>query len=123
MITNLERQQYVLQRLFMLSRDRNLDRFRWNKGSSWKAQEWNEILPTDAEILMNVFCCMLDNMLPADSERDRPFWRSYFLSRTPLQPLPSSFRNRLFLVHTHAKPPHFKVLVRGAVREIVPVSK
>lgn len=34
--SSLERQQYVLERLIMLSKDRSLDRYRWNKGSTWK---------------------------------------------------------------------------------------
>lgn len=35
--SSLDRQQYVLERLFLLSKDRNLDRYRWDKGASnWK---------------------------------------------------------------------------------------
>ena len=119
--SSLERQQYVLERLIMLSKDRSLDRFRWNKGAAWKGKEWTENLPTDAEILMNTFCCMLDNMLPADNERDRPFWKSYYFSKGPNRPFTPRARSRLFLVQTVRRPPHFKVLVKGAVREIVPV--
>ncbi|DAZ99052.1 TPA: hypothetical protein N0F65_010938 [Lagenidium giganteum] len=117
---SLERQQYVLDRLILLSKDRNLDRFRWDKGAAWKGKDWSESMPTDAEILMNVFCCVLDNMLPAENERDRPFWKNYFLAKPPRLPFASSVRSRLYLVQTKARPPHFKVLVRGAVRDIVP---
>ncbi|KAG7401660.1 hypothetical protein PHYBOEH_011614 [Phytophthora boehmeriae] len=118
--SSLERQQYVLERLIMLSKDRSLDRFRWNKGAAWKGKEWTESLPTDAEILMNTFCCMMDNMLPADNERDRPFWKSYYFSKGPNRPFTPKVRSRLFLVQTVGRPPHFKALVKGAVREIVP---
>uniref|UniRef100_K3X6G3 Transmembrane protein n=1 Tax=Globisporangium ultimum (strain ATCC 200006 / CBS 805.95 / DAOM BR144) TaxID=431595 RepID=K3X6G3_GLOUD len=118
--SSLERQQYVLERLIMLSKDRSLDRYRWSKGSTWKGKEWSDSLPSDAEILMNVFCCMMDNMLPADSERDRPFWKSYFLSKGPRRPFTPSVRSRLFVVRTVGRPPHFKVLARAGVREIVP---
>ncbi|CAI5733607.1 unnamed protein product [Peronospora farinosa] len=118
--SSLERQQYVLERLIMLSKDRSLDRFRWNKGAAWKGKEWTENLPTDAEILMNTFCCMMDNMLPADNERDRPFWKSYYFSKGPHRPFTPRVRSRLFLVQTVGRPPHFKVLVKGAAREIVP---
>ncbi|TYZ61175.1 hypothetical protein PybrP1_012391 [[Pythium] brassicae (nom. inval.)] len=118
--SSLERQQYVLERLIMLSKDRSLDRYRWNKGSAWKGKEWSESLPSDAEVLMNVFCCMMDNMLPADSERDRPFWKSYFLGKGPRRPFTPSIRSRLFVVRTVGRPPHFKILAKAAVREIVP---
>ncbi|GLE04803.1 hypothetical protein PINS_up013782 [Pythium insidiosum] len=119
--SSLERQQYVLERLILLSKDRNLDRFRWNKGgATWKGKDWSDALPSDAEILMNVFCCILDNALPAENERDRPFWRSYFLGKPPRRPFTSRMRSRLYFVQTVARPPHFKVLVKGAVREIVP---
>ncbi|TDH70807.1 hypothetical protein CCR75_005532 [Bremia lactucae] len=118
--SSLERQQYVLERLMMLSKDRSLDRFRWNKGSAWKGKDWTDTLPTDADILMNTFCCMMDNMLPAENERDRPFWRSYFCSQGPSRPFTPRVRSRLFLVQTVIRPPHFKALVKGAVREIVP---
>lgn len=124
-VTSLERQQYVLERLILLSKDRNLDRYKWNQGaSSWKGSRWSDHvhdLPVDAEILMNLFCCMLDNMLPAESQRDRPFRKSYFLSKGPRRPFTSSVRSRLFLVQTVSRPPHFKALVKGRVREIVPV--
>lgn len=70
---------------------------------------------------MNVFCCMMDNMLPADTERDRPFWKSYFLNKGPRRPFTPSVRSRLFVVRTVGRPPHFKILARAAVREIVPV--
>ncbi|KAJ0397460.1 hypothetical protein ATCC90586_000249 [Pythium insidiosum] len=119
--SSLERQQYVLERLILLSKDRNLDRFRWNKGgATWKGKDWSDALPSDAEILMNVFSCILDNALPAENERDRPFWRSYFLGKPPRRPFTSRMRSRLYFVQTVARPPHFKVLVKGAVREIVP---
>lgn len=85
-------------------------------------KEWSESLPSDAEVLMNVFCCMMDNMLPADSERDRPFWKSYFLGKGPRRPFTPSIRSRLFVVRTVGRPPHFKILARANVREIVPVS-
>lgn len=84
-------------------------------------KEWSESLPSDAEILMNVFCCMMDNMLPADNERDRPFWKSYFLGKGPRRPFTPSIRSRLFVVRTVGRPPHFKILAKAAVREIVPV--
>ncbi|CEG42706.1 Uncharacterized conserved membrane protein [Plasmopara halstedii] len=117
---SLERQQYVLERLIMLSKDRSLDRYRWNKGSTWKGKDWADSLPTDAEILMNTFCCLMDNMLPADNGRDRPFWKSYYFNKGPNRPFTLQVRSRLFLVKTVARPPHFKALVKGAVREIVP---
>lgn len=118
--SSLERQQYVLERLIMLSKDRSLDRFRWNKGSAWKGKGWTDVLPTDAEILMNTFCCLMDNMLPADNGRDRPFWKSYYFSKGPNRPFTPRVRSRLFLVKTVGCPPHFKALVKGSVREIVP---
>ena len=105
----------------MLSKDRSLDRYRWNKGSAWKGKDWTDTLPTDADILVNTFCCMMDNMLPVENERDRPFWRSYFDSQGPSRPFTPRVRSRLFLVQTVGRPPHFKALVKGAVREIVPV--
>jgi hypothetical protein len=84
-------------------------------------KEWSDNLPTDAEILMNAFCCMMDNTLPADNERDRPFWKSYYFSKGPNRPFTPRVRSRLFLVQTVSRAPHFKVLTKGAVREIVPV--
>lgn len=136
---SLDRQQYVLERLILLSKDRNLNRYRWKSGFSWKGwskrlqvlvfnklslgKQWTESLPSDAEILMNVFCCMLDNLLPADNERDRPFWKSYFLNKGLWVPLSSRFRNRICLVQTVSNPPHFKVMAKGTVYEVVPVRE
>lgn len=121
--SSLERQQYVLERLILLSKDRNLDRFRWNKGSNWKGKEWTDSLPSDSEIMMNVFCCILDNMLPMHNENDRPFHKSYYLPKGPRRPFTASVRSRLFFVQTVKRPPHFKVLAKATVREIVPCDE
>jgi hypothetical protein len=120
--SSLERQEYVLERLIMLSKDRNLDRFRWDKGATtYKGKPWTESLPSDIDILMNVFCCIMDNMLPADHEKDRPFAKSYFMGKPPRRPFTPAMRSRLYFVKTVQRPPHFKVLAKAVVREIVPV--
>ncbi|KAF1774618.1 hypothetical protein GQ600_16168 [Phytophthora cactorum] len=103
--SSLERQQYVLERLIM-------DQL--GKAKSGRKLPYGR-RDSDEHVLLHD-----GQHAPADNERDRPFWKSYYFSKGPNRPFTPRVRSRLFLVQTVGRPPHFKALVKGAVREIVP---
>ncbi len=85
-------------------------------GKAW-TKEAN--LPTDAELIMNLFCAMLDDVLPAVSDNDRPFRRAHY---APVPPTKSASIRGMFLIYySQPSPPNFKVIANGQVREILPV--
>lgn len=46
-------------------------------------REWGPDLPTDAAIVMRLFVCCSDDLLPRAWEDDRPFARQFFVDREP----------------------------------------
>ncbi len=56
--------EYLIQRIIELSDGPYLQRFIWNGGGKWRGKEWTPELPTDAQILIHLFCTFLDLKLP-----------------------------------------------------------
>ncbi|OQS03829.1 hypothetical protein THRCLA_03878, partial [Thraustotheca clavata] len=111
---------YCIQRLKTLAEDGFLGQYRWDSGGSWKGKPWSKEanLPTDAELIMNLFCAMLDDVLPAVSDTDRPFRRAHY---APVPPTKSASIRGMFLIYySQPTPPNFKVIANGQVREILP---
>ncbi|OQR81266.1 hypothetical protein ACHHYP_16616 [Achlya hypogyna] len=111
---------YCIQRLKTLAEDGFLGQYRWDSGGAWKGKPWSKDanLPTDAELIMNLFCAMLDDVLPAVSDTDRPFRRAHY---APVPPTKSASIRGMFLIYySQPLPPNFKVIANGQVREILP---
>ncbi|KDO31107.1 hypothetical protein SPRG_04246 [Saprolegnia parasitica CBS 223.65] len=111
---------YCIQRLRTLAEDGFLGQYRWDSGGAWKGKAWTKEanLPTDAELIMNLFCAMLDDVLPAVSDNDRPFRRAHY---APVPPTKSASIRGMFLIYySQPSPPNFKVIANGQVREILP---
>lgn len=47
--------------------------------------EWSENLPTDAAVVMKLFVCCSDGLMPKQWETDRPFARQHLVDRQPLK--------------------------------------
>jgi len=56
---------YVRARIDFLSQSSYLSGYKWNSGGEWKGQPWHKLLqlPTDAKLVMELFCCYMDNYL------------------------------------------------------------
>ncbi|CAN0454134.1 unnamed protein product, partial [Ectocarpus sp. 12 AP-2014] len=75
---------YVLSRLSVLSEDDFMSAFDYAGGGGYPAgRDWAADLPTDAAIVMKLFVCCSDKLLPRDWEEDRPFARQFFVDRAP----------------------------------------
>lgn len=46
-------------------------------------RDWSKDLPTDAAVVMRLFVCCSDQLLPREWEQDRPFARQHFVDRQP----------------------------------------
>uniref|UniRef100_A0A7S1XJ82 Uncharacterized protein n=1 Tax=Phaeomonas parva TaxID=124430 RepID=A0A7S1XJ82_9STRA len=75
-------------------------------------------LPSDAAILVNLFCAYLDAQLPRSTRTERPFTRRFLLEGMP--PNPDVLQNQILLLQWRSSPTHFKVVVRGEVWEAQP---
>lgn len=58
----------------------------WGGGGRYPAgMEWSENLPTDAAVVMKLFVCCSDGLMPKQWETDRPFARQHLVDRQPLK--------------------------------------
>lgn len=114
---------YVISRLFTLSEDGFMGKYRWNRGGSWKGKEWTPEFPTDAQVAMNVFCSFMDGLLPPAFEGDhRPFRRVHYMSAPPTAH--QNIRGRYLIFQSQELPtPHYRVIVNGALQEVMPGKK
>lgn len=55
--------------------------YRWKFGSDYRGRRWDQDLPTDAQIVMHMFCTYMDFRLPTDARfpDGRTFTGLYFL--------------------------------------------
>lgn len=113
-----EHEAYVLSRIHTLSSDSYLGQARWDGGGFWKGKEWTTDLPSDSEVIMNVFCALMDGLLPQSNESDRPFRRLHFMESPPQRG--TSLRGRYVLFQSEKTPPNYKVIVNGKVQEVLP---
>ena len=64
-----------------LGQDSCMGAYRWKSGSDYRGRSWDQDLPTDAQIVMHVFCTYMDSRLPTDArfQDGRTFTGLYFL--------------------------------------------
>jgi len=71
-------QEYVMERVQELGRDdtRSSD-WKWDSGGSFRGKAWTSELPTDAELLMQIFCVEMDSKIRDVSCKE--FTRKYYV--------------------------------------------
>eukprot|EP00752_Nemacystus_decipiens_P013871 g12316.t1 len=113
---------YVLSRLRVLSDDEFMSAFEYAGGSGYPAnRDWGPDLPTDAAIVMRLFVCCSDELLPRAWEDDRPFARQFFVDREPSRE--DALPGRFFLARNGVlHPPHFFVVANQEKWNILPGS-
>eukprot|EP00903_Cladosiphon_okamuranus_P015284 g14124.t1 len=113
---------YVLARLRVLSDDEFMSAFEYAGGGGYPAnREWRPDLPTDAAIVMRLFVCCSDELLPRGWEDDRPFARQFFVDREPSRE--DALPGRYFLARNEQlHPPHFFVVANQEKWNTLPGS-
>ncbi|KAI9090851.1 cytochrome B561, N terminal-domain-containing protein [Phlyctochytrium arcticum] len=98
----------------------NLASYQWNSGSSWQGKPWsNEWYPTDAQLVMHMFCRFLDEMMPGENFAtygNLPFSPKYFV---PLGVKPGPSQS-IQIRHYTRWPPHYNLVVEGTVYDVYP---
>ncbi|RKP20027.1 hypothetical protein ROZALSC1DRAFT_28440, partial [Rozella allomycis CSF55] len=82
--SNKTHREYILQRIRDLEAGSVLANFKWNEGGYFNGQPYSPAFPTDAELLMSLFCVFLDYMLTENDDqlntkRAHPFTSKYFV--------------------------------------------
>ncbi|XP_065674400.1 transmembrane protein 209 isoform X2 [Hydra vulgaris] len=110
-------QEYLVSRLKELATGGCLRLYKWDGGGTFKNNPWNSDLPTDAQVLMHLFCTYMDTHLPANPRypSGKSFSGLYFL-KTPAKT--SERTSNLSLYQSRIQPPHFKLLVENNVIDL-----
>uniref|UniRef100_A0A1I8APS1 SH2 domain-containing protein n=1 Tax=Steinernema glaseri TaxID=37863 RepID=A0A1I8APS1_9BILA len=127
-------QEYLVSRVKQLASDIAMREFKWQSGSNapttsdGKTTAWNEQLPTDSELVWQLFCVFMDTQMTPQSlaimEADiqKPFTNSYTHSKTvritPIQKYPHAF----YISMASSSPPHFELYTDGG-RTVIEYGK
>ncbi|KND03703.1 uncharacterized protein SPPG_01168 [Spizellomyces punctatus DAOM BR117] len=109
---------YIVERIKILAKGNNLAMYQWNGGSDMEGKPWsNDKQPTDAQLVMHLFCRFMDEMMPGENFAtygNFPFSSKFFI---PIgsKPGPS---HTIQIRHYTKWPPHFHVVVEGTVYDI-----
>ena len=110
-------QEYLVKRIKELGQDSCMGAYRWKSGSDYRGRRWDQDLPTDAQIVMHVFCTYMDSRLPTDArfQDGRTFTGLYFLKNLDK---PESRKRDLAIHRFRQNPPHFKVISGDEVHDV-----
>ncbi|CAM9458725.1 unnamed protein product [Ascophyllum nodosum] len=111
---------YVLERLKVLAEDDFMSAFDYDNGGMYPAgRDWSEELPTDAAVVMRLFVCCSDDLLPRQWDKDRPFARQHLVDRQPCKS--DALPGRFFLTRNDAlHPPYYLVVADEEVWHALP---
>eukprot|EP00612_Vaucheria_litorea_P001716 CAMPEP_0171454374 /NCGR_PEP_ID=MMETSP0945-20130129/1683_1 /TAXON_ID=109269 /ORGANISM="Vaucheria litorea, Strain CCMP2940" /LENGTH=513 /DNA_ID=CAMNT_0011979379 /DNA_START=237 /DNA_END=1778 /DNA_ORIENTATION=- len=103
---------YVFERVQQLAEDNKLGGMRWEGGGPFREKPWNENFPTDAEIVMHIFCCRMDEILARTSHErldGQPFTSRYYLEGQNSKQDLTKYRSRVAILRTDRKVDNGKV--------------
>lgn len=107
-------QDYLVKRIKELGSDGCISEFSWASGGV-HGKTWEEHLPTDASLVMHMFCTYLDSRLPPEIKfpDGKTFTCQYFI-KTPDKPDLTKEDNML-LYQSDINPPHFQVVIKNTI--------
>ncbi|XP_066922289.1 transmembrane protein 209-like isoform X1 [Clytia hemisphaerica] len=110
-------QEYLVARLKELSTGGCLRLYKWDNGGNYKGKPWNSDLPTDAEIIIHLFCTYLDTHLPSNPRyADGKSFSGLHFIKTPIKP--EERKSELCIYQSRTRKPHFKVLLEDQTCEL-----
>ncbi|KAI9145514.1 cytochrome B561, N terminal-domain-containing protein [Paraphysoderma sedebokerense] len=71
--------EYLYYRIHELAQGARLSHYVWNRGGQWgvdtsgNKREWTSDLPSDAEVIVHLFCVYLDSIMPGEN----PLWAGH----------------------------------------------
>ncbi|CAL1535157.1 unnamed protein product [Lymnaea stagnalis] len=92
----------------------SMSAYTWNKGGNY-GKQWSEHLPTDAALVMHLYCCYLDSRLPVQPRYpDGKSFTSQHFVKTPDKP-GLDHKDNLQIYQSCVNPPHFQVVIGSQI--------
>lgn len=111
---------YIISRIGELARGGCLSAFQWNSGGPYQGRPFNQDqLPTDDQLVMRLFCCFLDEMMPGENSGiygSKPFTNKYYL---PVDSKPDVMRS-IQIRHYTKHPAHYNLIVEKMIWDVYP---
>ncbi|KAI8900279.1 cytochrome B561, N terminal-domain-containing protein [Globomyces pollinis-pini] len=107
---------YIVHRIKKLAQGPCLINFKWNSGEAPKDSSWSDQFPSDALLVMTLFCRFMDEKFPCEGfgpDPYHPFTNNYFLDS--LKPRQMS---RIRIRQSTKSPPHFQLLVDNNILDV-----
>ena len=102
---------YLVNRIRELARGSDISLYRWNSGGTYKSKKWDSSFPTDAQILIHLFCTYMDSMIPPTlSIADTHPFTSRFFSSAPQRF--EDTQGAIAIYQTQILPPNFSLLIK-----------
>ncbi|KAI6659305.1 hypothetical protein LOD99_14976 [Oopsacas minuta] len=102
---------YLVNRIRELAKGSDISLYRWNSGGSYKGKKWDSSFPTDAQILIHLFCTYMDSMVPPTlSIADTQPFTSRFFSSAPQRF--EDIQGVIAIYQTQILPPNFSILIK-----------
>lgn len=113
---------YLVNRIRELAKGSDISLYRWNSGGSYKGNKWDSSFPTDAQIIIHLFCTYMDSMVPptltiADTQ---PFTSRFFASAPQRY---EDIQGVIALYQTQILPPNFSLLTKDKSLLAVPKGR
>jgi len=109
--------EYVIHRIKVLGNTGCRSReWNWNSGGDWNGKPWTVELPTDAELMMHVFCIDMDTKLSPGCTT-RAFASKYFVEGR-FDPTPSRPVELAIYQRKSSSGPHFDIIHSNEVKKI-----
>lgn len=106
-------QDYLRNRIRDLSTG-SMSAYTWDKGGNY-GKPWSEHLPTDAALVMHLYCCYLDSRLPVQPRfPDGKSFTSQHFVKTPDKP-GLDHKDNLQIYQSCLNPPHFQVVIGSQI--------
>lgn len=110
-------QEYLVKRIKDLGKDGCMGEFCWNSGGDY-GKEWGEHLPTDAALVVHLFCTYMDSRLPTQPKYpDGKTFTSQHFIKTPDKPNLDK-EDTVCIYQSSINPPHFQVVIGKTVHQI-----
>ncbi|ORX60815.1 hypothetical protein BCR36DRAFT_314656 [Piromyces finnis] len=108
---------YIIERIKTLARGGCLAAYRWDSGSDWNGKAWNqERFPTDAEIILHLFCSYMDFQMPGQGSSNA-FTNDYYVSKDGKH---SPYLEHIQIKQVEKYPPRYSFIARGCIWGVYP---
>lgn len=109
-------QEYLVARTKELCSGGYMSSFSHNKGGKFKGREWTEDLPTDADIILHVFCVYVNLHHPLDPRY--PDGKLFGQKYVAIRPEEKKEKGTNFIYKEKTTPPQYNVVTSGITYEI-----